>query len=411
MAIGSATTVRRNQRVVLLCFTLGLVGIVAFGLWVSDSGSGQPLPRGVVEVVTKDYSPNATSSVDAQDRWVDLSEAELAELRDDNAQLAQAVQQLSDQLEAMRLAQATFNREAERIRAMPTFPENAITLPESTVGGGSPVQQTPPPPQNIVDNYIGKTIKQQTGQNPIPAPPEKKLTVIDMSAPVKDQEASIEKAVTNYLPAGSFVTATLLSGVDAPTGGQADSNPLPVLLRLVDDGQMPNFFRSYVEDCHVTGSTIGYLSSERAHIRLEKLSCILKSGKIIEHNVKGYVTGEDGKAGLRGRVVEKQGALLSRAAAAGFLGGYGDALGNAANVTTVSAAGTETSINPDLIMEAGLAQGGGDAMTRLADYYMKRANDTFPIIEVDAKRIVEIIFTEGVDFGTNIAGHGTDGRM
>ena len=103
-------------------------------------------------------------------------------------------------------------------------------------------------------------------------------------------------------------------------------------------------------------------------------------------------------------MVEKQGALLARAAAARFLGGFGDSLGNASTVTRVTDLGTETAVDPDLLLQSGLAQGSGDAMTRLADYYMKRADDTFPIIEVDAKRIGEIIFTEGVDFGTHMDG-------
>jgi conjugal transfer pilus assembly protein TraB len=207
------------------------------------------------------------------------------------------------------------------------------------------------------------------------------------------------KTVKNYLPSGTFVTTTLLSGVDAPTGGQADSNPLPILLRLVDNGQMPNFFRSYVENCHITGAAVGQLSSERAFIRLEMMSCVLKDGTIIERSVKGYVTGEDGKAGLRGTVVTKQGALLARSAAAGFLQGFGSSLNTVGTAGTVSGVVNQSTSS---VLQSGLAQGSGDAFSGLANYYLERANETHAIIEISAGRIGEIIFTQGVDFGTSI---------
>lgn len=43
-----------------------------------------------------------------------------------------------------------------------------------------------------------------------------------------------KQAAGNYITAGSFGRAVLLNGLDAPTGGQAQSNPSPVLLRLIE---------------------------------------------------------------------------------------------------------------------------------------------------------------------------------
>ena len=49
-----------------------------------------------------------------------------------------------------------------------------------------------------------------------------------------------------YIPSGTFARALLLGGLDAPTGGQAQRNPQPVLLRLMDNAVLPNQFRSKV---------------------------------------------------------------------------------------------------------------------------------------------------------------------
>ena len=422
-AVGSPKAIKGQQIVIAIVSVLGLLFVVILGLWVSDGETGRAAiekQRNLKAPVTQDY----TSDIPAQeDIWLAKSEADIAELRKGNAQLAAMFEIVSQQLENMEIELAKSNRLNDAGGTSLAFPA-AINEAQPFYEQGTPsnFQQTAVMPPsivrpNVVDRMVTNSVAkqqaiqtptQQTTQMPVtvansripPTVVDNRLTVIDLSpptTPVSEQG----KTVNNYLPSGTFVTATLLSGVDAPTGGQADSNPLPILLRLVDNGQMPNFFRSYVENCHITGAAVGQMSSERAFIRLEMMSCVLKNGRIIERQVKGYVTGEDGKAGLRGKVVTKQGALLARSAAAGFLQGFGSSLSNVGMVSTV--AGTVTQ-SPSTVLQSGIAQGSGDAFAGLADYYLERANETHAIIEVSAGRIGEIIFTQGVDFGTSIGG-------
>ena len=126
-------------------------------------------------------------------------------------------------------------------------------------------------------------------------------------------------------PSGAFTRAVLLGGLDAPTGGQAQRNPQPVLLRLVDNAILPNQFRARVKECFVVGAGYGDVSSERAYIRTESLSCVTRDGTAIDVPIKGYVAGEDGKAGMRGRLVSKQGQILANALLAGVASGIGHA--------------------------------------------------------------------------------------
>jgi hypothetical protein len=85
------------------------------------------------------------------------------------------------------------------------------------------------------------------------------------------------KTLDNYIPI-SFTRGVLLGGLDAPTGGQAQSNPHPVLLRLDDNAILPNRFRAEVRECFVIGAGYGDISSERAYIRTERLSCVRHDG-------------------------------------------------------------------------------------------------------------------------------------
>jgi len=404
--IDSPKKIRRKQIFIGTVSILTLLFIVILGLWVSDGKSGRAAiekQRNLQPAFTKDYTSDLP---DQEDIWLAKSEADIAELRQSNKQLTVMVQMMSKQLESVAMELNEKNR-VNTGGVSPAFP-SPIDVPSNFPSVVAPLPSVAKP-NNIVDRMVESgRAKQKAIQPPlnISAPGalstavDNRLTVIDLSLP-KPAVSEQGKTVKNYLPSGTFVTATLLSGVDAPTGGQADSNPLPILLRLVDNGQMPNFFRSSVENCHITGAAVGQMSSERAFIRLEMMSCVLKDGRIIERQVKGYVTGEDGKAGLRGKVVTKQGALLARSAAAGFLQGFGASVSNAATAGSVAGVVTQS---PSTVLQSGIAQGSGSAFSGLAEYYLERADETHAIIEISAGRIGEIIFTQGVGFGTSIGG-------
>ena len=146
----------------------------------------------------------------------------------------------------------------------------------------------------------------------------------------------------------------------------------------------------------------GRISDERAYLRLEKLSCVLLGGEILDVPIKGYVSGEDGKNGMRGRLISKQVAMIARALLAGTAGGIGQAISQSYSNVLTSPTGSVTTIDPGKTMEFGVASGFGTALEKISDWYLKRADETYPIIEIDAGRIVEIVLTDGVELGVNL---------
>ena len=199
-----------------------------------------------------------------------------------------------------------------------------------------------------------------------------------------------------YIPSGAFTRAILLGGLDAPTGGQSQRNPQPVLLRLVDNAVLPNHFRSRIKECFVVGAGFGDVSSERAYIRTESLSCVTREGTAIDVPIKGYVAGEDGKAGMRGRLVSKQGQLLANALLAGVASGIGQAFQQSSTTMSVSPLGATSTVDPGKQFEAGFGTGVGKALDRLAQYYISLAEKVFPVIEIDAGRTVDVVITQGI---------------
>lgn len=200
-----------------------------------------------------------------------------------------------------------------------------------------------------------------------------------------------------FLPAGSFVKVAMLNGVDAPTGGQAQGNPLPMAFQVLDVANLANQYKLDIKDCRFIAAAWGDLSSERTMGRTETLTCII-DGETVEMAVRGQVIGEDGKAGIRGRLVTKQGQLLANALFAGSLSGIGRAVQAASTTTTAGAGGITQSIDPDKVAQAGIGGGVSSAASALAQYYLKAADKLYPVIETDGGRTVEILITKGATY-------------
>jgi len=200
------------------------------------------------------------------------------------------------------------------------------------------------------------------------------------------------------IPAGSILRGVLLSGMDAPTGVQARRDPYPALVRLKHAAILPNRFRSDVRECFVLVAGFGELSSERAFLRTETVTCVRRDGGVIEVPLDGYAVGEDGKVGLRGRLVSKQGQVIAQALQVAFLEGVAQVF----NKTPVSVLSTRSDGQvqyQDLLsadsLQAAAISGTGKTLDRLAQYYLDMAEEIFPVIEIDAGRPIELILNRG----------------
>ncbi len=218
----------------------------------------------------------------------------------------------------------------------------------------------------------------------------------------QNPQASALKSTDNTIPSGAFAEAVLIGGVDASTAIQASSDPRPILLRLTHPGTLPRRFQSDLEGCHVLAASYGDISSERVFMRLEKLSCVeRKTGEVMDMAVQGYVAGEDGRAGIRGVVVDKAGASMRNAMVGGFFSSLGKFLGQNRSPLLFSPTAGFTQQNPMMgmdLLKQSAGTGIGGALDKYADFYIKRAEQMQPVIQVAAGRKVDIVFSQGFDF-------------
>lgn len=229
------------------------------------------------------------------------------------------------------------------------------------------------------------------------------IAIVSHSGSVKAARAEAEDkkkdagAGSVYLPP-SFMEATLLSGLDAPTTSEAKGNPVPVLLRVKTPAVLPNSVKANLKGCFVIADGKGNLATERAELLLVSLSCLDRKGQaVVDQKIKGFVVDADGKIGLRGRVVAKMGSMIARSMLAGFFGGAGDAIKASASTLAVSPLGTTQTIDPKNIAMSGVGSGLSSGFKEIQKFYMELARQTMPVIEVGATKPVTLVISEGIN--------------
>lgn len=410
----SPNAAARRRQMLLLAGIGGLIlaGAVLSVSLTSERGRSAPPAK---PKMTNILTPGA--QIDPRDAWRGQADAQLKAIEERSRELSQHEAQRETQAREMmdRLARL----EASNLTPLPPPPRNAPALrPEfgpDRVGPAGvaplPVPQAPPvspmplvppaqkpPPAGLGNASAGVTNPGAIISIRLDAPATPAGANASPARAGKDTgrgTASLARDTRSYLPSGSFTRALLLGGLDAPTGGQSQQNPQPVLLKLMDHAMLPNRFRAQVKECFVVGAGYGDVSAERAYIRTESLSCVTRLGQAIDVPLKGYVAGEDGKAGMRGRLVSKQGQILANALLAGVASGIGSAFQQNATTVSVSPLGTTGTVDANKQLQAGLGSGVGKALDRLAQYYITLAEKVFPVIEIDAGRSVDVVLTQG----------------
>ncbi|GAM08409.1 protein TraB [Geobacter sp. OR-1] len=264
----------------------------------------------------------------------------------------------------------------------PPMPQGSMPLPPlPSTTQGMPAGQPPSPSETEIGDIAIVTHSGSGKSSKIEAEDKKKDTA----------------AASVYLPP-SFMEATLLSGLDAPTTSEAKGNPVPVLLRVKTPAVLPNSVKANLKGCFVIADGKGNLATERAELLLVSLSCLDRKGQaVVDQKVKGFVVDEDGKIGLRGRVVAKMGSMIARSMLAGFFGGAGDAIKASATTMSVSPLGTTQTVDPKDIAMSGVGSGLSSGFKEIQKFYMELARQTMPVIEVGATKPVTLVISEGIN--------------
>ena len=385
--------VRRKQMLLLGAGFVGVLVIAALAAWMTsgpapqsraDKAAGTP-------VTTTIGAPGGKPNPEAE--WRVSAGADMATLKTEVEKLRSTLS------EKQKADEERDKKEKEKAAEKPVTMPPSSALPRAGSPSG-PLQQpgqNGPLPRNAAD--LGNP-------DQMSASVVRRLVRADFTTQMESEPSRALKEAASqtkeFLPV-SFMRAINLAGVYAPTGGQAQHNPTPIIYRIVDPAQLPNRFKGDYRECFVTGNATGNLSANRADIVLDRLSCVKPSGESMETTVTGYVSGSDGIAGMPGKLISRQDSALTMGLLASIASGIGTAFSNQGVTTATSALGTTQSVTPGDSFKVGMGQGVSRATDKLANYYMKLADTMFPTIEVSAGQQVDVVITVGANLGGTTA--------
>lgn len=198
--------------------------------------------------------------------------------------------------------------------------------------------------------------------------------------------------------------ATLVAGADVPTLQKGTDLTRVVWLSTTGDMLIANGHTANIKECIIQANATGNFATSSADIRLAKISCsaLDNDGKYYKlvSNVKGWVNGETGKQGLKGRLVTKEGELIEKAIPLAILEGAIKALENSTkNTSTIysypGATSTTTTDNIKDSFTEGTTKTASTTLDKFSDYYLMILEQLNPTIELKAGREVSIWFEGG----------------
>lgn len=382
----------KRRKTILIGSVLGMLALMSAIVLIFDESGKAPKSRKVKEDATGNLLMGAEGrqlglsgvSNELAELKRELDELKKTQARNASGQTAVPGMPLSpeDPEAALEQLAAEVGAEQEKVAPPPGTVFNPARPPAPSAGR----QSVGEPPQNLP--------RLPSGPVPPPAPPAPTTPpVINSTRSEAPRVSEVRKRLQDvYIPTGSIMTGTLLTGLDAPTGRQAQGQPIPVVIRVKHDAILPSRYTSDVREAFILAAGFGDLSSERAYLRAERFSMVLRNNEVIDIPIKMSAVGNDGKSGLRGRLVSKQGAVIGKALLAGTADGVSRAFGGR---SSYGGFGDNDLPQSSEVMAAGFGGGASTALDRIAAYFLDQAESMYPVIEIDAGREVSMVLLEG----------------
>lgn len=369
--------INRSKNIVAIFAFMFIICISIIILLASDSNKKKniKLPNNI-----KKINISSPINIKAEDEWLNKSENDLKNLEEQNSKLLKRLDLLEKQLEENKkiygntidsLALQIANTESKILNHDQSIPEKVQKF-----------------------NEYGELISENDNKDI--------MTInIDLENEIIPDTLNSFNDLEDYVPAGSYATARMLSGADVSTGVKNQNDPNNMMFEIISPVYAPKFKGNNqeikkLEGCRVMGAAIGQLWTEKAYVRLLKMSCSFEKGKVAEFNIKGYVT-SFAKEGIRGKIVSREGYFTSMAFLAGAIEGLADVAKTAYSPTLEVSTGlaTEKIKTDDVARQAG-ASGLSKAGEMLSDYYINRAEQYQSVVDVPTGIEVEIVFQEGI---------------
>lgn len=226
-------------------------------------------------------------------------------------------------------------------------------------------------------------------REPPPSPDYRPTPLLEVEIP-----GGASAGETLFLPAGTMIEGTLLTGAFAPLRG----SPVPVEIELDRDGIAACGASVPVARAFVIARAQGDANSKRALLQLVRLVVVDREGRVYEREVDGFVSDSSGDLGVAGRLVDSIDRVAALAGAAGAIQGLGEAAARMETTTAVSPLGSVEQVTGDTLRYMA-ARGASGAAERVADVLTARLEMIEPQVHIPNGRRVVVHVLQGIDLG------------
>ena len=236
----------------------------------------------------------------------------------------------------------------------------------------------------------------------------------EIKQPLQVQRLSFEptkteplKTIDNSLIGGTIFKARIEHGLDADTGETSTQSKVPILMKILNHGDLPRNYQANFKHCTCEGVATGNINSSRVDVRLLRLNCVTRdTGELVSTNVNGYVT-QKGMAGIKGELIDHTAEKIAKSGLASFLGGLAgfvgsrDSNGNALRIVTDE---TKSSSLMDKLSQA-TSDGANSGLESIASAQLEEVRKYRPIVRINGGVDVTVIVKgEPVLIGNSLSG-------
>lgn len=376
---------RKKQQIVLVGVLIAAAAASGIVYYFANDNGTQSAPA------DQNNQPDMTGLIDSS-FTTQVSKSAITQEQERTAALEDQVRKLTAQLSSNSSQQQTINSLQQQVSQLISKMANPTPPPVQQGNSKTNWTVTPNNPGAQSHDQQQLTFPDGQGTNSYNLPPVKPhiggLKHTDFKWRSKEKTLS----ALPWISSGSFINATMVEGADANASVTGDQSSTPVVFTLLGNVSLPNGKQYNLDQCRVTGEIYGDISSERGEVRTHNIACDLKDGKHIDMPFQGHVSYQ-GKEGIRGKPVMRNGAILLNAGGAGFLSGIGSGF-QSASTTSVGVGATATPGAGDIFRQ-GIGGGASQAANTLSQYYIRRAEQYHAVIDIGAGNAVTVVFQQG----------------
>lgn len=298
----------------------------------------------------------------------------------------------------------------------PTFPKDAVLLPMPKGSKQSVPQSGSASTGPIVSTEQAVEVAKEEAKAKKQERIYQSLSIENISMSGESYDVvEVEEENTTLPPfviRKGFTNGVNITGVSAPTFDAGAENPKPVLISFGPDSIISNDYTQDVEGCLATGTASGNIITRRAEILISTIECTFtKDNKqyAIREKVKAWIIdGNDGRYGMKGRLVDSSGKLIANSVIIGLLKGMGDFTSATAqaylaqgmnSAQVVGSTGAQPMFDMKTVAQSSALSGMGEGLASgfdtVNEYYERIINALMPYVDVKAGRKVTVYFEGG----------------